>query len=347
MKKAAPFIFFIIVLHSPSFAVLEPIRQTLRTVGSTLYHISTIYYLNSPDYTHPTLEDADIVSIVPIITSLETRRNNTAEEIKTILWKKNLNDIIVIGNQQYRVTNGISQELGDTVTFYLGGFMNDCKPFPWYATRQIYKGLDKGSFVIARNHPTDDRRRFNPGGKQDIQFIKVVIDEICKKNNNTPIFIHAACIGWVRFLPFLSRCANDPDYALYADRIIGIIAESPPISINKTIDSMLSLNLPIAHHLASYWFPNLKGEKPHLGDHLPAIPLFIASVQEDTLVNLNDLNREIELWKAKMAKGKQKPYIEHFISGNKSLVHGRVTKDPEFWRRAIAFKNNILKNIDV
>lgn len=176
--------------------------------------------------------------------------------------------------------------------------------------------------------------------EQDQIPIHLVCEELIKRNPKCKLVMFGGCKGASVLLQTLSyygrvhkemtslkysSSSNNP-YA-WIDHVVALVCESPILSVRKFMRWQLGGKM--AMELIDFWFSN--GSHHHslldIKDFPSHFPCLIGGLPHNKLSTVGD-NLEM----AKVMNGFTKTKNTRvWISKNTALVHGQLSKDPEYW----------------
>lgn len=291
----------------------------------------------SPDHSLPTLEQLNMMTIVPVddsdtlYTVVDEAKDGEAALIKIL---KRKDGVFRCQGQLYKVYSGIPDDMSmcqDAIVLYSPGYSNLGKPFALSAYKAIKLGIIQGSCVIFECS-TDTRRAFNFCQDQDLHCINLACSALLEKHPEAKIILKGGSKGAALNLRFLAEKAerNEP-----LDNIKAVLADSPPLSVKDALKSIYTAG-PISHFLCRLVLPNYN---PHAKTIMDAqafprdIPVLISSLPYDSISDLNDMKKMVQHLQSLGAN------IEHFVSEGVwrddkgktiTLIHGKIGRAQDY-----------------
>jgi hypothetical protein len=312
-----------------------PKTSFLTSVKSTLI---SAYWWKTPDKALPTFNQLNVVTFTPVDIPSDTLSQNltntpTATVLKH-LKKSMITQNVIINGRAYKVQNGIPNSFREPVSVYSGGYSNHGRPYAYSGYNAIKAGLVPETCVTFE-FPTDTRRGFNFCQEQDLKCLELVCKKIVKKSPEASIILHGACKGAANNLRFLAESAENNTTERYVKNIKAVIAESPPLSVEKALQHtfMSCITLPLIPHI----FPNYNSKAKTImnAKKFPKIPVLVASLPHDTISDLKDV-RTMNKHLTDIGGT-----ITHFVSKETKFRHGKIGRTEDYRSNVSSFLKNI------
>lgn len=255
--------------------------------------------------------------------------------------KLNLQFKLTDQNKVMDIASGISKDLKnhDVVNIVLGGYLTNygieiCNGRGHFAATLLAEKILQGP-IVTFNCASDWRASFNFGQEQDISCLERIYNEILAINPDIKIVFFGGCKGAAVMLRFLEKHANNPEYT---KNIKAVITESPPISPKHALEQQS----PLSHFLACYLLPNYNYRAPRITDaeNFAHVPLLIGCLPIDDVCSIQQIYETIH----RLATHCKCPTIHTFVSADRNLKHGQLTKDAKFHDAVRNFINYYANN---
>jgi len=283
-----------------------------------------------PDKSMPKLQQLNAVSFIPI-KAVERSQDITREAALKFLRQNYVEGTMVINGTLYHVERGISDKLKTAqkpVTIYSGGYSHHCRPYSYGGHTAIRSGLVPGSCVTFE-FATDTQRAFNFCQEQDLHCLQTMCGAVLEKHPHASLILHGACKGATNNLRFLAESSGKGSSI---DNIKAVIAESPPISVSKALErTPLSC---ITLCVVPWVLPNYNPQQKTImqAHSFPQIPVLIASLPDDTISKLEDI-QQLKEHLIRACKGN----VQHFVSRFAHLQHGKIREADDYQKAVGAF----------
>lgn len=302
-----------------------------------------------PDCTMPSLDDLNIVSLLPIECCSDDYVVSEAQDGKdrVINLLKKKDGIITIKGKLYKIYNKIPKKIRkyeEPINLYLGGFSNSNHPHAFSVYKAIKEGTMQGPCIVFECAPDAHRRTFNFCQEQDLECVDLVYNDLLEKHNDAQIILRGGCKGASVYLRFLAEKAEN---GKTLENIKACIANYPPISLKDALKDIRYGGV------FSYWFcrftlPNYNPNSKTILDAtaFPTdIPVLLTCLPRgfDRITDLEDMERINEHLKSLRAT------IDLFVSEGYAkddngkqvkLGHGQLGRAKDYQKVVISFLKN-------
>ncbi|MGC2310577.1 MAG: hypothetical protein WA432_03090 [Candidatus Babeliaceae bacterium] len=254
-------------------------------------------WLRTPHTELPNLDQLNVVSFLPVertdLDSKDIIQSGNSKEIKKLLRQKNINAILLINNQLFKVQNNIPDDIKNHshVSIYSRGCSLKGASSTYIALKV---GTINGACISFDYDVTDTLKAFNFCQKQDLHCLDLVYKGLLAKNPNAQVLLHGLCKGGTNILRYIAE-KTEQSKQNELSNIKAIIIESPPISVEKIICNYPGF--PLSHSFLRLILPNYDYQAKTILDaqKMPSnIPLLIGRIKVDKICTYEETSNLVK-----------------------------------------------------
>ncbi len=286
------FIFGLISLQAQSYFWDNYDAKTIGTIAcfGLLSGYVGLKWLRTPNPAVPNLEELQITSVIST--------QNTEKSIKLENWR----DKAWFNFQSFKtpitltlsknsimpacqIQQGIPENQKCVVIYSPGKLRSFARTLHSTPTLSAYTFAKAGliNAPCVTFYYCDDRKSLNICGKKDQETLKLVYQEVVKKNPEAEIILYGDCRGAMNILRLLANLSEEEIQELgIKEKVKAIILESPPLSVQN-----IQLNFPIIGKGLDLFYrlvyPNYNVGEPTILDakKFPDLPILLGRLPQD------------------------------------------------------------------